>query len=102
VASNQQVKSLALLECHYLKHRCFIAENYILNNVHKLETIPTYIAHGRYDMVCQVSAAYHLHKALPLSELNIISDAGHSASEISIKRMLIDIMQRIAKQAKQA
>lgn len=97
-ASNQQVKSLALLECHYLKHQCFIPENYILNNANKIVNIPTHIVHGRYDMVCQVSAAYQLHKALPGSELYIINDAGHSASEPGIKSKLIEIMDVLAKQ----
>ena len=98
VASNQQVKSLALLECHYLKHACFIDEDYILSKANHLRHIPTHIVHGRYDMVCQVSAAYDLHLALPQSHLNIIDNAGHSASEPGIKRALIEIMRNIAQQ----
>lgn len=98
-ASNQQVKSLALLECHYLKHHCFIAENYILENAHQLKNIPTYIVHGRYDMVCQVSASYELHQRLALSTLHIIDDAGHSASEPATRAKLIDIMQTLAQQS---
>lgn len=100
VASNQQVKSLALLECHYLKHHCFIPENYILENAYKIKDIPTSIVHGRYDMVCQVSAAHKLHQALPLSELFIINNAGHSASESGIRAKLIDIMQQLACKSK--
>ncbi|MFC4700874.1 prolyl aminopeptidase [Glaciecola siphonariae] len=96
IASNQQVKSLALLECHYLKHHCFISENYILNHAHIIKRIPTYIVHGRYDMVCQVSAAYHLHKALSHSALHIIDNAGHSASEPAIKSTLKSIMDELA------
>lgn len=94
-ASNQQVKSLALLECHYLKHACFIAENYILDNADKLKGIPTNIVHGRYDMVCQVGAAYQLQQALVGAKLHIINDAGHSASELGIRNKLIAIMQDI-------
>jgi proline iminopeptidase len=98
VASSQQVKSLALLECHYLKHHCFIGENHILKSAHHLRHIPTYIVHGRYDMVCKVSAAHQLHLALPNSQLNIVNGAGHSASEPGIRSALIDIMRSIAKQ----
>ena len=94
-ASKGQVKSLALLECHYLKHNCFIAEDFILNNAHKLNDIPSYFVHGRYDMVCQVSAAYDLHQVLPKSELHIIDDAGHSASEKGIRDTLIKIMRNL-------
>lgn len=95
-ASSQQVKSLALLECHYLKHQCFIEENYILSNAKKLHGIPVDIVHGRYDMVCKVGAAYELHKTLPQSQLFIINDAGHSASESGIRQQLIDIVARAA------
>nr|WP_136251486.1 prolyl aminopeptidase [Ningiella ruwaisensis] len=94
-ASNQQVKSLALLENHYLKHHCFIEENYILENAARIAHIPTYIVHGRYDMVCSVSAAYELHHQLPKSELHIIDDAGHSASEQNIRNKLINIMTQL-------
>jgi proline iminopeptidase len=91
VASSQQVKSLALLECHYLKHQCFIEENYILANAQKLHAIPIDIVHGRYDMVCAVSSAYELHRALPQSTLSIIDNAGHSASEQGIRKQLVKI-----------
>jgi proline iminopeptidase len=96
IASTQQVKSLALLECHYLKHQCFIEENYILSNARKLHDIPVDIVHGRYDMVCKVGAAYELHKTLPQSQLHIINDAGHSASESGIRQQLIEIVRNAA------
>lgn len=98
IASNQQVKSLALLECHYLKHHCFIPENFILENAHKLRDIRVDIVHGRYDMVCAVGAAFALHQALAHSQLHIISNAGHSASEIGIRQKLVEIMHHSAKQ----
>ncbi|WP_395340225.1 prolyl aminopeptidase [Ningiella sp. W23] len=96
-ASNQQVKSLALLECHYLQHQCFIPENYILDNVQALSNISTHIVHGRYDMVCKVAAAYELNNALRNSQLFIVDNAGHSASEKGIKAKLISIMNDLAK-----
>jgi proline iminopeptidase len=96
VASTQQVKSLALLECHYLKHHCFIAENFILENAHVLSEIPVEIVHGRYDMVCAVSAAQALHDVLTQSQLYIVDNAGHSASEPGIRSQLIDIMAKHA------
>jgi proline iminopeptidase len=55
-------------ELHYLKHLCFMPDNYILDNAHKL-TMPVYVVQGRYDMVCPPVTAYELCKRLPQGEL---------------------------------
>ena len=73
--------ALAKIEAHYFKHRCFIDDNQILNDIHKIQDIPGIIVHGRYDMVCTLDNAYTLHKAWPISQLHIIREAGHSAGE---------------------
>lgn len=73
--------SLARIECHYFKNDSFLAENQILRDVHKLKNIPGVIVHGRYDMVCPIESAWDLHQAWPEAELQIIPDAGHSATE---------------------
>jgi proline iminopeptidase len=65
------------IEMHYMQNLCFLPDNYILNNAHKL-TMPVWLIHGRYDMVCPPITAYELHKRLPKSEL-IWTIAGHSA-----------------------
>lgn len=91
-SADRQIKSLALLECHYLLNKCFIEENYIMNNITKIIDIPCHIVHGRYDMVCKLEAAYCVHKALPQSTLKIVNKAGHSMSEVGIAKELINIM----------
>ena len=78
------VTSLATLECHFLLNKCFLEENYILDNIRKIKDIPGTIVHGRYDMICKTEAAESLHRAWPASQLQIIPDAGHSTSEPSI------------------
>ncbi|MFT5276815.1 MAG: proline iminopeptidase [Glaciecola sp.] len=90
--TDNQVESLALLECHYLLNRCFIEENFILNNIHKIPDIPCHIVHGRYDMVCKLEAAYAVHKRLPHSTLKIVNNAGHSMSELGTANELTSIM----------
>lgn len=92
LSTDKQIKSLALLECHYLLNKCFIEENDILNNIHKIRHLPCHIVHGRYDMICKLEAAHSIHKALPDSTLNIISNAGHSMSELGIANELTNIM----------
>jgi proline iminopeptidase len=91
------VTSLAKLECHYLINKCFIDDNYILENIAKISDIPGTIIHGRYDMICKTEAAETLHKAWPGSQLHIIPDAGHSTSEPSIGYALCSATRDMAK-----
>lgn len=91
------VKSLALLECHYLRHQCFIEENYILDNISQLAEIPATIVHGRYDAICKMEAAYALHQQWPNSVLQIVPDAGHSTAENGIVKALCKATDDFAK-----
>ena len=71
----------AKVQLHYINNLCFIDGNDILNKVKVLKDIPVEIVQGRYDMVCPPKTAYDLKQRLPHSELVLIADAGHSASE---------------------
>jgi len=73
--------SLARIECHYFTHDSFLEPDQILRDADRLKGIPGVIVHGRYDVVCPVENAWQLHRRWPESDLNIIPDAGHSASE---------------------
>lgn len=64
------------IEMHYGKNNCFLPENYIIDNAHKL-TMPIWMVQGRYDSVCPPITAYNLNKKLPNSEL-IWTTAGHA------------------------
>ena len=88
--------SMARIECHFFVNQCFIAENQILENMSALEGIPGIIVHGRYDTVCTLDNAFELHRAWPESELHIIRDAGHVASEPGITDALIRATRRMA------
>jgi proline iminopeptidase len=56
------------IEMHYLHNLCFMPDNYIMDNAHKL-TMPIYIIQGRYDSVCPPITAYELSKRAPNTEL---------------------------------
>ncbi len=73
--------SLARIEAHYFDHDSFLAPDQILRDAYRLEGIPGFIVHGRYDIVCPVQNAWELHRAWPGSQLEIIPEAGHSARE---------------------
>ncbi len=81
--------SLARIEAHYFVHNAFLQDNQILNEADKLKDIPGDIVQGRYDMICPMQSAWELHQAWTTSELSIIADAGHSASEPGIVDALI-------------
>ncbi len=90
--------SLARLECHYMKNSCFIEPNQILSNVNSLGDIPGYIIHGRYDIVCPVEQAVQLHEQWPRSELNVIANTGHAATEEANLLALVDATSKMFEQ----
>lgn len=73
--------ALSLLENHYFVHGCWLKKDQILHGLYKLRHIPITIVHGRYDLVCPVSAAYAIQKELPHVTLSITPDAGHAFME---------------------
>ncbi|MEH6470465.1 MAG: prolyl aminopeptidase [Halopseudomonas sp.] len=81
--------AMARIESHYFINQSFIEPNQILDNVDKIQNIPTIIVHGRYDIVCPVNQAVALYDLLPEAELHIVRDAGHSALEPGITDNLI-------------
>ena len=81
--------SLARLEAHYCVHQAFLEDNQILRQAPRLAGIPGFIIQGRYDMCCPTESAWDLHRAWPLAQLEIIPEAGHSASEPGIIDALV-------------
>ncbi len=79
------------IQAHYCVNDFFIPDNYIYNHLDKVCEIPTYIIHGRYDMICPFSFAYELHRGLRHSKL-YITDAGHAASDPENEKMLLQVM----------
>lgn len=81
----------ARIECHYFTNNAFFnTNNYLLENINKIKHIPGAIIQGRYDVVCPVKSAWELYKNWPDAKLHIVSDAGHSAHEPGIKKLLIE------------
>ena len=88
--------SLARIECHYFMHDSFLEPDQILKNAGRLDGIPGVIVHGRYDVVCPVEQAWELHRAWPGARLEIIPDAGHSATEPGIVDALMTATSQFA------
>jgi len=81
--------SIARIETHYFMNNSFMEDDQLLNNISRIQHIPGYIIHGRYDMICPIKQAFDLHKAWLKSELFIVQGAGHSASEAGVSAALI-------------
>ncbi|MBA2650273.1 MAG: prolyl aminopeptidase [Legionella sp.] len=90
--------SLAKIETYFLKNKYFIKENQIMDEVCKIRHIPTYIVHGRFDLVTPLASAWDLHRAIPASNLRIVRDAGHSDRESGIIDALIYASKDFSKQ----
>ncbi|MFN7263095.1 MAG: prolyl aminopeptidase [Pseudobdellovibrionaceae bacterium] len=90
--------AFARIECHYFVNNAFFpTKNYILENISKIQHIPGVIVQGRYDVVCPPRSAWELHRAWKNSELVMVPDAGHAASEPGIRSALIEAMDRFCK-----
>ncbi len=77
-------RRLATIDLFYSSNLYFLEEGQLLRDAPKLKEIPAILIHGRYDMATQPGSAYSLHKAMPLSRLVIVEEAGHSESEEAI------------------
>lgn len=88
--------SLAMLECHYFVNGCFMPENFLLENAHKIADIPTFIVHGRYDVDCRPEGAHLLAQRLRECEV-CYPIAGHSSFEPEITHELILAQERFKK-----
>lgn len=79
--NSSQTLSLAKLENHYFVHDAWLTKDQLRKGLPKLKHIPITIVHGRYDMVCPITQAFQVKKALPHTKLFITPDAGHAGSE---------------------
>lgn len=81
VEDQHQALCMAKLSSYYFKNKCFIPDDFIIDNIRNIEAIPAIILHGRYDMVCQLNIADQLVQQWPNAELQILPCAGHSGFE---------------------
>ncbi len=89
--------AFARIECHYFTNGGFFdSPDQLIDNVNTIRHIPTVIVQGRYDVVCPMVSAWELHRAWPESELIIVEDAGHSATEVGITSALVEACDRFA------
>lgn len=99
-AQDQFADAFARIECHYFMNRGFFdTDDHLLRNCDRIAHLPIVIVQGRYDVVCPMTSAWDLHKALPNAEFIVVPDAGHSMMETGILDALIDATDRFATQS---
>ena len=78
-----------------MKNKCFFEPNQLIENMHKIQHLPSTIVHGRYDSVCAARSAWVLHKAWPNSTLHYVTQAGHSIADYELGKKLKQCMDEI-------
>lgn len=73
----------ARLVTHYWAHDCFLTDDELFGNMHRLAGIPAVLIHGRYDVSGPLDTAWRLHRAWPGSRLVVVGDAGHGGGGMS-------------------
>ncbi|MGC4029740.1 MAG: prolyl aminopeptidase [Steroidobacteraceae bacterium] len=87
--ASKYAAAFARIECHYFVNGGFLdADDQLLRDAARIRRIPGVIVQGRYDVVCPMRSAWHLHRAWPEAQLVVVPDAGHSAFEPGIARAL--------------
>ncbi len=87
--------AVARLEAHYFRNVRFDPDDRLLQRIERIRSIPAFLVHGRYDIICPVKSAFDLHWAWPESSLAVVDDAGHSSHEPGITRELVAATNRI-------
>lgn len=65
------------VQCHYLRHRCWLDAPPLIDRLPGLPAVPTLILQGEADRICRPEGARLLHAAIPGSRLRIVPGAGH-------------------------
>ncbi|KZT52213.1 prolyl aminopeptidase serine peptidase [Calocera cornea HHB12733] len=91
-AEDDWANAFARIENHYFINEGWMRDGQLLEkqSIDKIRHIPTVIVQGRYDVVCPATTAWALKKEFPEAELHFVPNAGHSAREDGIAKLLVE------------
>ncbi len=69
------------LELHYAVNEYFLKPDQLMKNIDQIPDIPVTIIHGRRDITCPMESSWQLHNTISNSQLVILHESGHLASE---------------------
>ncbi|MEM6997834.1 MAG: prolyl aminopeptidase [Patescibacteria group bacterium] len=88
IMDDPKTLAIALLETHYFLNGCFVAPNYIYNNIDKIKDIPCRAVQGRFDMCTPPETALVLAEAYGEKyELQYVN-SGHNRADPEMKTAL--------------
>ena len=94
-ATDHFALAFARIESHYFINNGFFEhDDQILRNAHLIKDIPGTIVQGRYDVVTPVKTAWELALQWANSDLVIVRDGGHAASEPGIISALVEATEK--------
>jgi proline iminopeptidase len=79
----QSQLTFARLVTHYWSNGCFLVDDEVQRNMHRMAGIPGVLVHGRYDVSGPLDTAWELHKLWPDSRLVVLDDAGHGGDRMT-------------------
>lgn len=86
----RRVVALARIECHYMRHGCFLdPPDRLLRAARGMAAIPAAIVHGRLDRICPVGTAEDLAAAMPHAALDLVDGGGHASDEPAMAAALV-------------
>ncbi len=88
--------AFARLVTHYWYHAAFLEDGRLLRDVARLSDIRGVLVHGRLDLSSPVDVPTELSAAWPGSELIVIDDAGHGASQAGVGEAVLAAIDRFA------
>ena len=80
IAPDRTRPNSPFVEAHFFQNRCFMADNALLNNAHRLAGIPGVIVQGRYDLLCPPGTSQALADRWPEAEIVMAELSGHTLS----------------------
>jgi proline iminopeptidase len=82
--------AVARLETHYFLNKCFVPENYILDNIAKMKNIPCILIQGRFDMCTPAISAFDLKKAYGDNLTLHVVNSSHLSTDPEMSKALVD------------
>ncbi len=78
----------ALLETYYFSNTCFLPDNYVLDNAHKISHIPMVLVQGRHDHICTPENAFKLAEVLGEDNCRLHIVPGSHKKEIAVREVI--------------
>jgi proline iminopeptidase len=76
----------ARIVTHYMTHNLWLEDGILLDNIDVLADIPGILVNGRFDFQAPIGNAWVLNRAWPQTELVIVDNSGHAATDQALIR----------------